>query len=76
MSKEKCVGCKVMAALVIVGALNWGLIGAFDLNLVDRLFGMGTLVSRIIYGLVGLSGLILLVSCIKKCPGCCKTEKS
>lgn len=44
--------------LTIIGALNWGLIGLFDFNLVSTLFGDRTLVTRVIYGLVGLSGLI------------------
>lgn len=43
--------------LVIIGAVNWGLIGIFDFNLVDTLFGVMSMVSRIIYALVGISGL-------------------
>ena len=43
--------------LVIVGAINWGLIGIFDFNLVDTLFGVMSIVSRIVYTLVGISGL-------------------
>lgn len=43
--------------LVIIGALNWGLIGIFDFNLVDSIFGDMSLISRIVYGLVGISGL-------------------
>ena len=46
--------------LVVVGAVNWGLMGAFEFNLVSFLFGSGTLFSRIIYSLVGISGLIAL----------------
>ncbi len=46
--------------LVVVGAVNWGLIGAFEFNLISFLFGSGTLFSRIIYSLVGISGLIAL----------------
>jgi len=44
--------------LTIIGALNWGLIALFDLNLVSTLFGDDTLVTELIYGLVGISGLI------------------
>lgn len=44
--------------LTIIGALNWGMIALFDFNLVSTLFGTRTLVTLIIYGLVGLSGLI------------------
>ena len=43
--------------LVIIGAINWGLIGIFKFNLVDTIFGTMSALSRIIYTLVGLSGL-------------------
>ena len=42
--------------LVIIGALNWGLVGFLNFNLVDALFGFGT-IARVIYALVGLAGL-------------------
>jgi len=45
--------------LVIVGGVNWGLVGFFDFNLVDAIFGMGT-IARIIYALVGLSALWMI----------------
>ncbi|MEG0468744.1 DUF378 domain-containing protein [Amedibacillus sp. YH-ame10] len=44
----------------IVGALNWGLIGLFDINLVTMLFGVDTMLTRIVYVLVGISGLWML----------------
>lgn len=46
--------------LIVVGAINWGLIGFFDFNLVAAIFGnstAGVVVQRIIYALVGLAGL-------------------
>lgn len=43
--------------LLIVGGLNWGLVGLFNFDLVATLFGEGTLLSRIVYILVGLSAL-------------------
>lgn len=43
--------------LVIIGAINWGLIGIFNFNLVDTLFGVMSTISRVIYILVGISGL-------------------
>lgn len=49
---------KILLVITIIGAVNWGLIGIFDFNLVDTLFGVGSLFSRIIYSLVGISGLI------------------
>ncbi|MCC8066447.1 MAG: DUF378 domain-containing protein [Clostridiales bacterium] len=45
--------------LVIIGAVNWGLIGFFKLDLVNLIFGNMTWISRIIYALVGISGLYL-----------------
>lgn len=46
----------IAAVLVVIGALNWGLVGVADFNLVEALFG-GTMVDRIIYGVVGLAGI-------------------
>ena len=46
--------------IAIIGAVNWGLIGFFDFNLVASLFGGMSWLSRIIYGLVGLCGLYLI----------------
>lgn len=46
--------------IAIIGAINWGLIGFFNLNLVALLFGSMSRLSRIIYGLVGICGLYLL----------------
>ena len=46
--------------IAIIGAVNWGLIGFFNLNLVALLFGSMSWVSRIVYGLVGICGLYLL----------------
>lgn len=43
--------------LVIIGAINWGLVGFFNFNLVDTIFGVMSVVSRIIYALVGIAGL-------------------
>ena len=47
-------------ALVIIGAVNWDLFGFFRFNLVTFLFGDMTLLSRIVYGIVGICGLYLL----------------
>ncbi|HIV86387.1 MAG TPA: DUF378 domain-containing protein [Candidatus Monoglobus merdigallinarum] len=43
--------------LVIIGGINWGLVGIFDFNLVNFLFGEFSMISRIIYTLVGLGAL-------------------
>ncbi|MFT5359861.1 MAG: uncharacterized membrane protein YuzA (DUF378 family) [Candidatus Paceibacteria bacterium] len=46
--------------LVIIGGLNWGLIGFFQFDLVAEIFGAMSTVARIVYALVGLSSLLLL----------------
>ncbi len=48
---------KIALVLIIIGAINWGLIGIFNFNLVDSIFGTMSVISRIIYALVGISGL-------------------
>lgn len=48
---------KTALVLIIIGAINWGLVGFFKFNLVDTIFGEMSVISRIIYALVGLSGL-------------------
>ena len=55
--------------IAIIGAVNWGLIGFLDFNLVSFLFGKMSWFSRIIYGLVGLCGLYLIT-----CYGNMKSE--
>jgi uncharacterized membrane protein YuzA (DUF378 family) len=50
----------IALALVVIGALNWGMIGIFGFNVVGWLFGMDTIVTRIIYTLVGIAGIYSL----------------
>ena len=49
---------KICLVITIIGAFNWGLIGLLDFNLVETLFGVESVVPRIIYSLVGITGLI------------------
>jgi uncharacterized membrane protein YuzA (DUF378 family) len=51
--------------LVIIGGLNWGLVGAFKYNLVDTIFGEMSALSRIIYTLVGLAAVYLIYTAVK-----------
>ena len=48
---------KIAVILIIIGAINWGLIALFNFDLVAAIFGEMTVLSRIVYGLVGLFGL-------------------
>ena len=50
----------IALTIAIIGAVNWGLIGFFDFNLVAAIFGSMTWLSRIIYALVGVCGLYLV----------------
>ena len=57
---------RVALALVIIGAINWGLIGFFQFDLVAAIFGgQNAALARIVYGLVGLSGLYSLTLLFK-----------
>ncbi len=49
---------KVCLVFTIIGAIVWGLIGLFNFNLVDYIFGDNSIISRIIYSIVGITGLI------------------
>ena len=49
---------KTALVLTLVGAINWGMVGLLDFNLVSALFGEETVLSRLIYSLVGITGLI------------------
>ena len=49
---------KSSLVISIIGCINWGLVGLFDFNLVEYLFGDGSLLTRTVYVLVLLSGLI------------------
>lgn len=49
---------KTALIFTIIGALNWGFIGIFDFNLVEAIFGEASVLSRVIYSLVGITGLI------------------
>ncbi len=69
---KHCVVCKIVGLLAIIGALNWGLVGLLHMNLVEQIFGIGTTITRGIYILVGLSGLVLLASYFMNCPTCKK----
>ena len=57
--RNKLLDC-IALTIAIIGAINWGLIGFLDFNLVATIFGSMTWLSRIIYGLVGVCGLYLI----------------
>ena len=76
MLQKKCPGCKVFTLLAAIGAINWALVAFLNMNLVERLAGIGTTASKVVYGLVGLSGVMLIFSCVACCPMCPKDSSS
>jgi hypothetical protein len=50
--------------LVVVGGLNWGLVGVFNFNLVDAIFGAGSTGSSVVYVLVGIGALWMILSAL------------
>lgn len=53
----------IVLVLVIIGAINWGLVGFFGLDLVAFLFGSMSVLSRIIYAVIGICGLYAISFC-------------
>lgn len=55
----------IASALVIIGGLNWGLVGLFNYNLVDGIFGVGSFLSRTIYVVVGIAAVYMIFTLSK-----------
>ncbi len=75
---KDCVVCKIVGLLVAIGAINWGAIGIAQVDLVAKLLGDMTTASRAIYTIIGLAGVLKLVSLFKCCPcnkGSCEPKK-
>ena len=51
--------------LVVVGGLNWGLVGFFKYNLVDKVFGVGSGAARVVYAVVGVAAVYLIYTLVK-----------
>jgi uncharacterized protein len=56
----------IALVLVIVGGLNWGLVGLFEFNLVEAIFGAIPALERIIYVLVGLAALYMIYYAVRR----------
>ncbi len=69
MMQNMCGLHKVAWVLVLIGALNWGLVGVFEWNLVESLLGTLPAVVRLVYVLVGVSAVLMLLC------GACKSCK-
>ena len=62
----------IASILVVIGGLNWGLVGALNFNLVDTVFGAGSVVGKIVYILVGVSTLYGIFFLFKNKVWLCK----
>jgi len=49
---------KICLVFTILGAVNWGLVGLFDFNLVTAIFEAGSMIVKVIYTLIGICGLV------------------
>jgi uncharacterized membrane protein YuzA (DUF378 family) len=56
---------KIATLLLIIGGFNWGLVGWLNYNLVDSLFGVGSVISRVVYAIVGMAALYCIYTMIK-----------
>lgn len=78
-SGGNCIVCKMVGVLVGIGALNWGLVGIFHVDLVAKVLGEMTGPARVVYGLIGIAGALKLLSLFKCCPcqksGCDSSKK-
>ncbi len=67
-SKLACICCTLSA----VGALNWGLVGLFDYDVVTSLFGHLTPLTRTLYAVIGMSGAYSAYHLLSQCQSCKK----
>jgi uncharacterized protein len=65
----------VAFGLLVVGGLNWGLIGLLDFNLVNMLFGSMPTVEKVVYILVGLSAVYIGATHMGDCKTCSSKKK-
>lgn len=75
MKSKTCIFDMIAWILIIIGGINWGLVGFFKFDLVAFLFGDMSTLSRVIYDLVGLAAIYGLVFISRK-HLCCKKEGS
>ena len=73
-----CGVCKIVGVLVALGAINWGLVGLLQMDVVANVLGSMTPGARAVYIVIGVAGLLKVSSIFKLCPcqkGSCETKK-
>lgn len=68
--------CWISKLLLILGGLNWGLIGLFNYNVVAEFFGSMPMLSRAIYVVVGLAAIVFILCLFKSCGSCAPRSES
>ena len=74
---KACGICKVVGLLAALGAVNWGLYGVFQVDLVAKLLGEMTTGAKVVYGLIGVAGVMAILAMAKCCPcsrGSCESK--
>ena len=66
MAKKMSTMEWIVSILLIVGGLNWGLVGAFNFDLVQALLGAIPVLANIVYILVGIAAILAIVKLVKK----------
>lgn len=75
--KSCCGVCTIVGWVVAIGAINWGLVGLLQMDLIAKFLGQMTTAARVAYGVVGLAGILKILSLLKVCPcqkGSCESK--
>ena len=73
MTGQTCILCKVFGVVAVIGLLNLGIEGVTQVNYIERFLGEASMITRILYVVMGIAGLASLTKCLgMSCPGCCK----
>ena len=78
MTGTACAVCKIVGVVVAIGAINWGVVGLWQTDLVAKVLGYMTGPARAVYVLIGIAGVLKVLSCFKCCPcqkGTCASPK-
>jgi hypothetical protein len=68
MAGGKCAVCKVVAVVAGLGAVNWGLVGVLQVDLVAQVFGEMSGAARAVYTLIGVAGILTFLGLLNLCP--------
>ncbi|MFA5554582.1 MAG: DUF378 domain-containing protein [Phycisphaerae bacterium] len=70
MNKKIHPACSIGFVLLIIGGLNLGLVGLFDFDVINALFGKVPLIERLVYVMIGLSAVGIIIEVLSRCRIC------